>query len=170
MLSGALKTTLPRVFPAQCCSRSIKTILLRFFFLYKVVWSLKDNIAQQLQWFNLCNVGPSRFQVCSLKDNITCCSGSIKTALHRIFFHTMLSGALMKTLYGVLTWVILCQMDQNFKGWDMTHLRFWWNISRWKLIYGIRLSWKFYHKLIPHSKVMTPQSWHGKLKISKTKY
>ena len=86
MLSGALKTTLPRVFPAQCCSRSIKTILLRIFFLYKVVWSLKDNIAQQLQWFNLCNVGPSRFQVCSLKDNITCCSGSIKTALHRIFF------------------------------------------------------------------------------------
>ena len=29
-------------------------------------------------------------------------------------------------------WIIPCQMS-NFKGWDMTYLRFWWNFSRWKL-------------------------------------
>ena len=37
-----------------------------------------------------------------------------------------------------------------------------------KGIYEIRLSWKFQHKLRTCSKVMTPQSWHGKLKIDKT--
>ena len=64
--------------------------------------------------------------------------------------------------------VIPCQMSQNFKGWDKTHPRFRWNFSRWKA-YERRLSWKFQHKLIAHSKVMTPQSWHGKLKIDKNK-
>ena len=38
-----------------------------------------------------------------------------------------------------------------------------------KGIYEIRLSWKFQHKLITHSKVITPQSWHSKLKIGKTR-
>ena len=33
----------------------------------------------------------------------------------------------------------------------------------------IGLSWKFQNKLIICSKVMTPQSWHFKLKIDKTK-
>ena len=39
-----------------------------------------------------------------------------------------------------------------------------------KSIYEIRLSGKFQHKLITHSKVMTPQSWHHKLKINKTRW
>ena len=38
-----------------------------------------------------------------------------------------------------------------------------------KGIYEIRLSCKFQHKLITLSKVMTSQSWHGKLKIDKTR-
>ena len=38
-----------------------------------------------------------------------------------------------------------------------------------KGINGVRLSWKFQHKLITRSKVMTPQSWHGKLKIDKNR-
>ena len=39
-----------------------------------------------------------------------------------------------------------------------------------KGIYEIRLSGKFQHKLITHSKVMTPQSWHHKLKINKPRW
>ena len=35
--------------------------------------------------------------------------------------------------------------------------------------YEIRLSWKFQNKLITYSKVITSQSWHGKLKIGKTR-
>ena len=38
-----------------------------------------------------------------------------------------------------------------------------------KGIHEIRLSLKFQHKLITYSKVMTPQSWHFKLKIEKTR-
>ena len=38
-----------------------------------------------------------------------------------------------------------------------------------KGIYEIRLSWKFQHKPRTCSKVMAPQSWHGKLKIDKTR-
>ena len=62
-----------------------------------------------------------------------------------------------------------CQMDQNFKRWDMTHLRFWFLRFQMKGMYEIRLSWKFQHKLIAHSKIITPQIWHGKLKIDKTR-
>ena len=38
-----------------------------------------------------------------------------------------------------------------------------------KVIYEIRLSWKFQHKLITRSKVITPQSWHGKLENQQNK-
>ena len=38
-----------------------------------------------------------------------------------------------------------------------------------KVIYEIRLFRKFQHKLITYSKVMAPQSCHGKLKIDKTR-
>ena len=38
-----------------------------------------------------------------------------------------------------------------------------------KRVYEIQLSWKFQYKLITSSKVITPESWHGKLKIDKTR-
>ena len=60
---------------------------------------------------------------------------------------------------------IPCQLDQNFKGWPISGSdetfpdeRYVWD----KIIL-------FHHKLIIRSKVMAPQSWHGKLKIGKTK-
>ena len=38
-----------------------------------------------------------------------------------------------------------------------------------KGIYKVRLSWKLQHNLITRSKVMTPQSWHSKLKIDNSR-
>ena len=55
------------------------------------------------------------------------------------------------------------------KAIDMTNLRFWMKVFQMKAIYEIRLSWKFQHKLVIHSKVMTPQIWHSKLETDKTK-
>ena len=50
-------------------------------------------------------------------------------------FETMIKAAkwAVSNIIGNADWVIPCQMDQNFKGWDMTHLRFWWNFPRWKV-------------------------------------
>ena len=55
------------------------------------------------------------------------------------------------------------------KAIDMTNLRFWMKVFQMKAIYEIRLSWKFQHKPVIHSKVMTPQIWHIKLETDKTK-
>ena len=66
-------------------------------------------------------------------------------------------------------WVIPCQMDQNFKRLGHDPSQILMKLFQMKGIYEIRLSWKFQHKLITRSRVMTPQSWHGKLKIGKTR-
>ena len=75
---------------------------------------------------------------------------------------------LVESSFIVPFWVIPCQMDQNFKGLDIPISDFG-ETFQMKSMYEIRLSWKFQHKLISCSKVMTPQSWHGQLKIDKTK-
>ena len=60
-------------------------------------------------------------------------------------------------------------MYKWIKAIDMTNLRFWMKVFQMKAIYEIRLSSKFQHKLVIHSKVMTPQIWHSKLETDKTK-
>ena len=45
------------------------------------------------------------------------------------------------------------------------YLRFWWKFLKGR--YEIRLSWKFQHKLITCSKMITPQSWLDNLKIDR---
>ena len=61
--------------------------------------------------------------------------------------------------------VIPCQVDQG--GHDPT--QFLMKLFQMKGIYEIRLSSKFQHKLRTCSKVMAPQSCHGKFKIDQTK-
>ena len=55
MLPRVSRTTLNKIFPVQCCHRSIKTILHMLFSPCNIVWRLLNNIGQG---FYQCNVVP----------------------------------------------------------------------------------------------------------------